>query len=117
MVEKSRNWGGKRAGAGKKPANKDRKPRFANSDDLLQALRDAEAASVADGNNSIAEQVIEMAKGGDQRVAAQMCKLYLDKVIVPASEHEVTKTTHRAPTVFLPEELPDEGIPAEATTH
>ena len=98
------NRGGKREGAG-------RKPRFTNSDTFLEQLAEAEAASIASGADSMAATIVKLAKGEDKRVAASMCKLYADKVVVGASEQEVSVMKHDGPGVLLPPEEPDTEQP------
>ena len=100
MAEKKENRGGARPGSG-------RKPRFVNSDAFIEQLLTAELAAVADGRPTVAEVIIDLATGADSRVAAQMCKLYADKVVAGASEQETTVTKHEGPGVLLPPELPD----------
>jgi hypothetical protein len=101
MRKPGENRGGPRPGAG-------RKPRYENSDRFVEELIAAEEASVARGEPSMAEVLLAVAKGGDKRSALTAMKLFFDKVVVPAQQHEQTVLTHhQGPALYLPEEQPD----------
>ena len=100
MRKPGENRGGYRPGAG-------RKPRYENSDRFVLELIAAEEASVARGEPSMAEVLVSVAKGSDKRAALAALKLFFDKVVVPAHQHEQTVLTHQGPALYLPEEQPD----------
>lgn len=83
-----------------------RPPSYKNSDAFREDLARAEKASIAAGNPSMAEALVELAKSDDKRTAAPAMKLFYDKVIIPQSEQKVETTKVTGPGIYLPEEKP-----------
>ena len=96
--------GGARPGAG-------RPPKYENSDKVLQALIEAETASVGQGKPSMAECLVKIAKSGDKRAALPAMRLFFDKVLIPTSQHDVEPS--QSPGILFYD--PEKGTPPEDT--
>ena len=94
------NRGGARPGSGPKPA-------FGISEREMKRLMTELRKKAKEKGQNWQARFVEHLYSDDWREEAAFFKMLTDKLFVKTSENESTVTTHAAPAIVLPEQLPD----------